>query len=77
MKALGRHDHVHTVIVKTTQRFPGRARDFAIALGEDPDLADMLLKVSDRSRSSMERLTQSIEKQAAAYGKTGIERMIA
>jgi hypothetical protein len=40
-------------------------------------MADMLLKVSDRSRSSMERLTQSIEKQAAAYGKTGIERMIA
>src|SRR5437870_517321 len=40
-------------------------------------MAEMLLKVNDRSRSSMERLTQSIEKQAAAYGKTGIERLIA
>ena len=39
--------------------------------------ADLLLKVNDRSRSSMERLTQSIEKQAAAYGKTGVERLIA
>jgi hypothetical protein len=40
-------------------------------------MADMLLKVNDKSRTSMERLTQSIEKQAAAYGKTGVERMIA
>lgn len=40
-------------------------------------MADMLLKVNDKSRTSMERLTQSIEKQAAAYGKTGIDRMIA
>ena len=37
----------------------------------------MLLKVNDRSRSSIERLTQSIEKQAAAYGKTGVDRLIA
>ena len=40
-------------------------------------MADMLLKGNDRSRNSLERLTQSIEKQAAAYGKTGAERMIA
>jgi hypothetical protein len=39
--------------------------------------AELLLKVNDRSRSSMERLTQSIEKQAAAYGKTNAERMVA
>ncbi len=37
----------------------------------------MLLKINDRSRSSMERLTQSIEKQAAAYGKTGVDRLVA
>src|ERR1035438_359741 len=36
--------------------------------------SDLLLKVNDRSRTSMERLTQSIEKQAAAYGKTNAER---
>ncbi len=40
-------------------------------------MGEMLLKVNDRSRSSMERLTQSIEKQAAAYGKTEVERLIA
>src|SRR5919108_362941 len=40
-------------------------------------MSEMLLKVNDRSRSSMERLTQSIEKQAAAYGKTEVERLIA
>src|ERR1035438_3005591 len=40
-------------------------------------MAEMLLKTNDRSRSSMERLTQSIEKQAAAYGKTGVEKLIA
>src|SRR3974390_2839860 len=40
-------------------------------------MGEMLLKVNDRSRSSMERLTQSIEKQAAAYGKTGVDRLVA
>lgn len=40
-------------------------------------MADMLLKVNDRSRTSLERLTQSIEKQAAAYGKTGVDRLTA
>lgn len=40
-------------------------------------MSEMLIKVNDRSRSSMERLTQSIEKQAAAYGKTGVDRLIA
>lgn len=40
-------------------------------------MSEMLLKVNDRSRSSMERLTQSIEKQAAAYGRTGVDRLIA
>src|ERR1035437_2525800 len=39
-------------------------------------MADMLLKMNDRTRSSMQRLTQSIEKQAAAYGKTGVDRLI-
>jgi hypothetical protein len=34
-------------------------------------MSEILLKMNDRSRSSMERLTPSIEKQAAAYGKTG------
>ena len=29
-------------------------------------MSDMLLKINDRSRGSMERLTQSIEKQASA-----------
>src|SRR5579884_3630080 len=40
-------------------------------------MSEMLIKVNDRSRSSLERLTQSIEKQAAAYGKTGVDRLIA
>jgi len=40
-------------------------------------MSEMLIRVNDRSRSSMERLTQSIEKQAAAYGKTGVERLVA
>ncbi len=40
-------------------------------------MSEMLIRVNDRSRSSMERLTQSIEKQAAAYGKTGVDRLIA
>jgi hypothetical protein len=40
-------------------------------------MADMLIKIHDKSRNSMERLTQSIEKQAAAYGKTGVDKLIA
>ncbi len=40
-------------------------------------MSEMLIKLNDRSYNSMERLTQSIEKQAAAYGKTGVERLIA
>jgi len=40
-------------------------------------MGDMLLKINDKSRNSMERLTQSIEKQAAAYGKTGVARLVA
>jgi hypothetical protein len=40
-------------------------------------MADLLVKVNDKSRNSMERLTQSIEKQAAAYGKTGVEKLVA
>src|ERR1017187_9941816 len=39
--------------------------------------SEILLKVNDRSRSSMDRLVQSIEKQAAAYGRTNAERMVA
>jgi len=39
-------------------------------------MAEMLLKVNDRSRSSMERLTQCVEKQADTYGKTGVDRLI-
>src|SRR5579885_955521 len=40
-------------------------------------MSEMLIKLNDRSYNSMERLTQSIEKQAAAYGKTGVERLVA
>jgi hypothetical protein len=40
-------------------------------------MAEMLLKVNDKSYNSMERLTQSIEKQASAYGRTPIERLVA
>jgi hypothetical protein len=40
-------------------------------------MAEMLLKLNDRSRRSLERLTQSIEKQAAACGKAGVDRLIA
>src|ERR1017187_6978100 len=37
--------------------------------------SEILLKVNDRSRSSMDRLGQAIEKQEAAYGRTNAERM--
>ncbi len=40
-------------------------------------MAEMLLKTNDRSHSSMERLTQSIERQAVVYNKTGVEKLIA
>src|SRR5579885_1765626 len=40
-------------------------------------MSEMLIKLNDRSYNSMERLTQSIEKQAAAYVKSGVERLIA
>jgi hypothetical protein len=40
-------------------------------------MADLLIKVNDKQRSSLERLTQAVEKQAAAYGKTGVGRLVA
>jgi rRNA processing protein Krr1/Pno1 len=40
-------------------------------------MADLLIKVNDKQRSSLERLTQAVEKQAAAYGKTGVDRLVA
>ncbi len=40
-------------------------------------MADLLVKVNDKSRNSMERLTQAVEKQAAAYGRTGVDRLVA
>jgi len=39
-------------------------------------VSDLLVKTNDRSRGSMENLTKSIERQAAAYGKTGIDKLI-
>ncbi len=37
---------------------------------------DIIVRTFDRSRSSIERLTASIEKQAQAYGKTGVDKLI-
>lgn len=39
-------------------------------------VSDMLLKMNDRSYNSQERLVKSIERQAAAYGRTGVEKLI-
>lgn len=38
---------------------------------------ETVIRVSDRSKSSVDRLISSLEKQAATYGKTGVERLIA
>lgn len=35
-----------------------------------------IIRITDRSRSSIERLVASIEKQAETYGKTGVERLV-
>jgi hypothetical protein len=40
-------------------------------------VGDLLLKINDRHLSSLEKITQAVEKQAVAYGKTGPERLIA
>src|ERR1041385_5083472 len=40
-------------------------------------MSGMLIKLNDKSHSSMERLTSSIEKQAQAYGRTGVDKLIA
>lgn len=40
-------------------------------------VSDLLLKSNDRSFNSQERLVKSIEKQAAAYGRTGVEKLVA
>lgn len=37
---------------------------------------DNVIRITDRSRSSIDRLVASVEKQASAYGKTGVERLI-
>lgn len=38
---------------------------------------EVVVRVADRTRNSVERLVSAIEKQATAYGKTGIDRLIA
>ncbi|HXP88837.1 MAG TPA: hypothetical protein VN841_29215 [Bryobacteraceae bacterium] len=40
-------------------------------------VSNLLLKMNDKSRNSMESLTKSIEKQAVAYGRTGVDKLIA
>jgi hypothetical protein len=41
------------------------------------DHGSVVVRVSDRSRGSIERLVSALEKQAATYGKSGIEKLIA
>jgi len=36
-----------------------------------------VIRISDQTRSSVQRLIASLEKQAETYGKTGVERLIA
>lgn len=38
---------------------------------------DTVVRVSDRSKTSIDRLVKSMEQQAAVYGKTGTDRLIA
>lgn len=38
---------------------------------------DVVVRTSDRTRNSVERLVAALEKNAATYGKTGIEKLIA
>ncbi len=45
--------------------------------GSFEKLANFLIQYNDKSRASMERMVQTIEKQAAVYGRTGVERLIA
>jgi hypothetical protein len=40
-------------------------------------VSDLLLRVNDRSLKSMESLTRAAEKQAAVYGRSGVERLMA
>ena len=72
---------VHTAIVQANKDVESWEKG-TVGAGERMQkslerMADMLIKINDNSRSSMERLTQSIEKQAAAYGKTGVDKLIA
>jgi hypothetical protein len=41
------------------------------------DHGDVVVRTSERSRGSIERLTSAWEKQAALYGKSGVDRIIA
>ena len=36
-----------------------------------------VIRISDQTRSSVQRLIASLEKQAETYGKSGVERLIA
>jgi hypothetical protein len=38
---------------------------------------EKVIRVSDKSRSSVDRLVKSMEQQAAVFGKTGVEKLIA
>jgi hypothetical protein len=38
---------------------------------------EMIVRVNDRSRSSLDRLLQSLERQSALAGKSGVDRMVA
>src|SRR5450759_1627031 len=41
------------------------------------DHGGLVVRTSDRTRNSLERLVQSSEKLAQSYGKTGVERLVA
>jgi hypothetical protein len=52
-------------------------KDLASVERQAQKTAETVIRVSDRSRNSLERLVASVEKQAQAYGKTGVDRLIA
>ena len=56
---------------------PKANADLAAVERQAQKTGDTVVRVSDRSRNSIERLVASAEKQAAVYGKTGTERLVA
>lgn len=56
---------------------PKANADLAAVERQAQKTGDTVVRVSDRSRNSIERLVASAEKQAALYGKTGTERLVA